>query len=72
MKESLNNFVNYIIKQKKYSLNTAKNYEIDILEFESYINKKETNYLDVDYEFIKGYLMQLYNRKLSRTKKSKI
>ena len=66
MKESLNNFVNYIIKQKKYSLNTAKNYEIDILEFESYINKKETNYLDVDYEFIKGYLMQLYNRKLSR------
>ena len=32
MKESLNNFVNYIIKKKKYSLNTAKNYEIDILE----------------------------------------
>lgn len=66
LKESLKSFLNYIIKQKKYSVNTAKNYEIDILEFKEYIDKESISYLEVDYDFIKGYLMELYNRKLSR------
>lgn len=66
MKESLSNFLNFIIKQKNYSKNTSKNYEIDILEFFKYVEKEGFNYLDVDYDFIKGYLMELYNRKLSR------
>lgn len=66
MKESLSNFLNFIIKQKNYSENTSKNYEIDILEFFKYVEKEGFNYLDVDYDFIKGYLMELYNRKLSR------
>lgn len=66
LKESLLSFLNYIIKQKNYSINTFKNYEIDILEFKEYIDKKSISYLEVDYDFIKGYLMELYNRKLSR------
>lgn len=66
MKESLSNFLNFIIKQKNYSENTSKNYEIDILEFFKYVEKEGFNYLDVDYDFIKGYLMELYNKKLSR------
>ena len=66
MKDALNNFMDYIIKQKKYSEHTSKNYKIDIEEFEKYLSKEGINFLDVDYEFIKGYLMQLYNRKLSR------
>ena len=66
MIESINKFIDYIVKQKKYSEHTSKNYEIDINEFKVYIDKEGINYLDVDYEFIKGYLMQLYNRNLSR------
>lgn len=66
LKESLLSFLNYIIKQKNYSINTSKNYEIDILEFKEYIDKKSISYLEVDYDLIKGYLMELYNRKLSR------
>ena len=66
MKDAINNFMDYIIKQKKYSEHTSKNYKIDIEEFEKYLNKEGINFLDVDYEFIKGYLMQLYDRNLSR------
>ena len=66
MKDDLKRFLDYILKQKNYSPNTAKNYEIDILEFNDYLNKEGINYLDLDYDFIKGYLMEFYNRKLSR------
>ncbi len=62
----ISKFLDYLNKQKNYSLNTSKNYEIDILEFKQYINEKNINYLDVDYKFIKNYLMFLYDRKLSR------
>ena len=62
----LNKFLDYIMKQKNYSINTSKNYKIDILEFKEYLNKEKICYLDVDYDFIKGYLMELYDKKLSR------
>ena len=66
MKNKIKEFIDYIIKQKNYSINTSKNYEKDISEFNDYLNSEGINYLDVDYEFIKGYLMELYNKKLSR------
>ena len=66
MKDKIKEFLEYITNLKKYSRNTSKNYEIDIKEFEKYLSKKNENYLDIDYAFIKGYLMRLYDRKLSR------
>ena len=66
MLDNLKKFLDYILKQKNYSSNTVKNYEIDILEFKDYLDKEGINYLDIDYDFIKGYLMELYKRKLSR------
>ncbi len=66
MMENLDKFLNYIQKQKNYSSNTIKNYKIDILEFKNYLDKEDINYLTVDYDFIKGYLMVLYQRNLSR------
>ena len=62
----IKDFLDYLLNEKKYSAHTSKNYEIDILEFKSYLNKEMVDYLSVDYDFIKGYLMELYNRKLSR------
>ena len=67
MKSRINEFLEFILKQKNYSYNTYKNYEIDIIEFENFLNKYNMNYLDIDYEFIKKYLMFLYEKKLSRS-----
>ena len=66
MEKHINEFLCYLTNEKKYSSNTIKNYEIDINEFKVYLKKEGINYLDVDYDFIKGYLMDLYNRSLSR------
>lgn len=66
MNNYINEFLEYILKQRNYSPNTYKNYNIDIIEFEEYLIEEKTNFKDVDYKFIKGYLMKLYDRKLSR------
>lgn len=66
MGEHISEFLNYLINQKKYSKNTSLNYEIDILDFKFFLDEENTNYKDVDYEFIKKYLMNLYDKKLSR------
>ena len=63
MKKDIDAFLEYIEKQKMYSLNTKKNYEIDISEFMNYLKDKEINYTDVNYEFIKEYLVYMYNKK---------
>ncbi len=66
MNKLIEEFLDYILKQKKYSNNTLKNYQIDIIEFKGYVDNKNINYLDIDYDFIKSYLMYLYDKKLSR------
>lgn len=66
MKKDVFVFLEYIEKQKMYSLNTKKNYEIDINEFMNYLKDKEINYVDVNYEFIKEYLVFMYNKKYKR------
>lgn len=66
MKKDVFTFLEYIEKQKMYSLNTKKNYEIDINEFMNYLKDKEINYVDVNYEFIKEYLVFMYNKKYKR------
>ena len=66
MDEKISEFLDFIEKQKNYSKHTNINYEIDINEFREYLIKEHINYLDVDYEIIKGYLVYLYDKKLSR------
>ena len=66
MNDRINEFLKYLKIEKNYSSNTVKNYEIDIEEFKNYLNCEGIDYLSVDYDFIKGFLMHLYNKKLSR------
>ena len=66
MNDRMNEFLKYLKIEKNYSSNTIKNYEIDIDEFKNYLNCEGIDYLSVDYDFIKGFLMHLYNKKLSR------
>ena len=48
MQECITEFINYLKKQKMYSDNTVKNYELDILEFKKYIDDKDVNYKDAE------------------------
>lgn len=41
MNIDIKKFLDYILRQKKYSLNTYKNYEIDIMEFFSYLKEEK-------------------------------
>ena len=66
MNDRISEFLKYLKIEKNYSSNTIKNYEIDIDEFKNYLNCEGIDYLSVDYDFIKGFLMHLYNKKLSR------
>ena len=66
MEDKIKEFSEFIIKQKNFSINTLKNYEIDINEFKIYLDKYNKDYIEVDYNFIKEYLMYLYDKKLSR------
>ena len=67
----VSDFLDYIIKQKNYSNNTKKNYEIDIEEFFLFLKENNINYKDADYKIIKKYLMLLYNKGLSKSSVSR-
>ena len=41
MKNMIKEFLDYLNNEKNYSLNTTKNYEIDILEFKEYLDKEK-------------------------------
>lgn len=66
MQKNIKEFLDYIKKQKMYSDHTIKNYEIDIMEFNRYLKQEMIDYTSVDYDFIKGYLVYMYDKKLSR------
>lgn len=52
-------YLNYLKFEKNYSENTILNYEIDLKEFEDYLNKNNSNVLELDYKGIRGFLEYL-------------
>ena len=70
MNDRISEFLKYLKIEKNYSSNTIKNYEIDIDEFKNYLNCEGIDYLSVDYDFIKGFLMYLYTVSFNFFKKS--
>lgn len=67
MKKELDEFINYIEYEKKYSKKTSENYKRDIEYFLEFLNdKKITKFKNVKYETIREYLMHLHNHKYSK------
>ena len=71
MKDNMNynsdvsNFFVFVKKQKNYSSNTVKNYEIDIKEFFNYLSSQCLEYKDITYDDITGYLVLLNENDLA-------
>lgn len=61
----INDFIDYLTYEKKYSSNTISNYEKDLSDFASYIKSKKLNYKKLDYSDVTDYMIHLKSLKLS-------
>ena len=59
MKDIINEFLDYITYEKKYSNNTEINYEIDLYRFDEYLKINHKNYLKVKYEDVSNFIISL-------------
>lgn len=72
MDDCITHFINYLNYQKGYSENTILNYKNDIEEFNDFLKQENiTNYSDVNYSIVRFYLMNLYDKKFSRSSVSR-
>ena len=56
MEKQINNFLEFLQKDKKLTDNTLQSYKRDINQYEEYINKKQLDYSKADETTIKNYL----------------
>ena len=59
MEKQINNFLEFLQKDKKLTENTLQSYKRDINQYQEYINKNNLNYASADEETIKDYLTYL-------------
>lgn len=57
----MEDFLNYLSKQKNYSDKTVKNYKIDLELYFSFLKNNRLNYKKITYEHLSGFLTLLYN-----------
>ena len=63
----IDDFINYIEVEKKYSINTVENYERDLIAFYDFIKSEGiSDILSVDYKVIRNYLRHLFSKKYSK------
>ena len=55
MEKQINNFLEFLQKDKKLTDNTLQSYKRDINQYEEYINKKQLDYSKADETTIKNY-----------------
>lgn len=59
MKDAINEFLDYIYYEKKYSDNTETGYEIDLYKYKAYLEKCHKDYLKIKYEDVSNFVMDL-------------
>ena len=59
MKDTINEFLDYISYEKKYSDKTELNYEIDLYRFDEYLKMNHKNYLKIKYEDVSNFIITL-------------
>lgn len=65
MTEYIEEFLEYLEYQKKYSQNTVEAYRRDIEEFESYIKTKGVDYRKMNYSNVTDYMIHLSGKDMS-------
>lgn len=66
MKNIINEFMNYLNIQKRYSSKTIENYKIDLDQFINYININNIfDFANIEYDDLRKYLEYLYEKNYS-------
>ena len=67
MDKQIDNFLDYIKENKKFSQNTLESYRRDIVQYQNYINQNNLDYAKIETKDIKTYLQYLndMNKKAS-------
>lgn len=63
----INNFLDYLTYERKYSENTISSYENDLDMFNIYIKSNKVNYKNMDYSKVSDYLIYLNKMNLKPT-----
>lgn len=63
MEKNIEEFLEYLEYEKKYSKNTIESYERDLWDFSSYIDEKKIDYKNMKYSDVTEYLIFLSGKK---------
>lgn len=66
-KEIIYEFLDYISYEKKYSVYTEKNYELDLFKYFEYLDKNNLNYLTVKYKDVSNFTLFLAKQNYKST-----
>ncbi|MCK0205314.1 tyrosine-type recombinase/integrase [Ornithobacterium rhinotracheale] len=55
----IENFLEYLSAERRYSKHTAESYQRDLVDFETYVQQIQKNWKNIDKKDLRNYLMQL-------------
>ena len=59
LNEYIDNFLDYLEYERKYSFHTVENYERDLTKYKNYIEKEKINFKSMDYSKVADYTIYL-------------
>ena len=66
MEKIIKEYCDYLKYQKNYSELTIESYQREIMQFVDYLKQEDIHvFQDVEYQFLRGYLMFLHNQNLN-------
>ncbi len=67
MKEKVNQYMEYLTYEKRYSVHTILNYQKDLAEWQLFCEKELIQPLEIEYGEVRAYLNDCYKQQLSRS-----